>query len=208
MRIDLDSLPEATIREAAGVIRRGGIVLHPTDTVYGLACDPFHLQAVNRLFGIKGRPREKGFLLLVPELTWVEKLSAEVPQVFYEVAEKFWPGPFTFLLEANATLPAWVQGKEGKVALRHPALPYLESWMKAIPGPLVSTSANRSGEPLCGSVSSLQKRFEQRVDLFLEIGDMACEMPSSVVDLTTTPPRIVRVGRDVEKIKHFLRILR
>lgn len=192
------------MEEAARVIRAGGVVLHPTDTVYGLACDPFQPRAVSRLIEIKGRDKEKGFLLLLPDLTWIEKLCSAVPAVFDGAAARFWPGPVTFLLRASPRLPILVRGREGKVGLRRPALPYLESWMRAIPGPIVSTSANPSGQWVVGSAATLSKRFQNGVDLVLEAGEMENPKPSTVVDLTTTPPGIVRRGREAKGVAQFL----
>ena len=207
VRVDSYSPAATTIEKAAGVIRQGGVVLHPTDTIYGLACDPFRPQALRRLFEIKGRPPEQGLLLLVPNLTWVEQICDEIPEVFYRAARKFWPGPVTFLLSASPKLPSLVRGGAGKVGLRRPALPYLDSWMKAIPGPLVSTSANRSGQEPPGSMAELRKLFQGKVDLLLEAGEVEDSHPSSVLDLSIEPPRIVREGRGVERVKRFLRKL-
>lgn len=207
VRVDPYSPAATTIERAAGIIRQGGVVLHPTDTIYGLGCDPFCPQALRRLFEIKGRPPQKGLLLLVPASTWVEKICDEIPEVFYPAAREFWPGPVTFLLPANPNLPSLVRGGSGKVGLRQPALPYLDSWMKAIPGPLVSTSANRSGQESPGSIAALRKLFQDEVDLLLEANEVEDPRPSVVVDLTLCPPRIVREGRGVERVKGFLREL-
>ena len=192
------------LENAARVIREGGVVLHPTDTLYGLACDPFCAEAVDRLIAIKGRPPERGLLLLVPDCASVDYLCDEIPEVFHTAARELWPGPFTFLLRAASRLPQGVRGKEGKVGVRQPDLPYLQSWMSLIPGPLVSTSANRSGEAIPGTLVELKRLLQGEVDLFLEAGEIENPHPSSVLDLTIEPPRIVREGREVERIKEFL----
>ena len=186
------------------MIREGGVVLHPTDTLYGLACDPFCVEAVDRLIAIKERPPERGLLLLVPDCASVDNLCDEIPEVFHAAARELWPGPFTFLLRAASRLPQGVRGEEGKVGVRQPALPYLQSWMSLIPGPLVSTSANRSGKAVPGSVAELKRLLQGEVDLFLEAGEVKDPYPSSVLDLTIEPSRIVREGREVEKVKQFL----
>lgn len=206
MRIDPFRAETRIIEEAARIVREGGVVLYPSDTIHGLGCHPFDERAVRRLFEIKGRPEEKGVLLLIPDMSWVPKLCIDVPKVFDELADRFWPGPVTMLFQVRpGILPALVVGREGKVGLRCPDLDYLLRWMQAIPGPLVSTSANRSGEPPPESVKALRELFADRVDLFLE-GEEPAEpvRASTVVDLTRTPPVVVRRGELAEDVDTFL----
>lgn len=206
MRIDPLRPSPGIIERAAAVIRDGGVVLYPSDTVYGLGCDPFNEKALRRLFEIKGRPEEKGVLLLIPDSSWISRLCVNMPEVFDELAKSFWPGPATMLFEARpSVLPGLVVGEAGKVGLRCPDLDYLLRWMEAIPGPLVSTSANRSQEPPPESLLILRDLFEDQVDLFLEAGDINQNVqPSTVVDLTTTPPVLVRRGRLSDEVEIFL----
>ena len=205
MRVNLQSPQRETIERAARVVRGGGIVLYPTDTVYGLGCDPFNEQAVGRLFEIKRRPESKGVPLLIGERRWVQELCRRVPPRFDGLAEEFWPGPVTFLFAAAPRLSPLIQGDQNKVGVRFPSCPFLERWMKAIPGPLVSSSANLSGQPPSSSVSELQALFGDQVDLFLEAGDLKAGSPSTVVDLSLDPPRVVRQGRLGEEVVEFLR---
>ncbi|MDA2926987.1 L-threonylcarbamoyladenylate synthase [Acidobacteria bacterium AH-259-G07] len=193
------------IEKAAQVIRQGGIVLHPSDTIYGLGCDPFNERALQRLFAMKGRSEHKGVLLLLADLSWIKSISANIPEVFYELAEAFWPGPVTFLLEGGSELSPLIRGEDDKVGLRWPDRPFLQLWMKAIPGPVISTSANRSGQPPPEMVQDLKRLFYHQVDLFLESGEINQDVqPSTVVDLTTNPPRIVREGQAAEQVRRFL----
>ncbi len=198
--------PQEIIEKASRVIRAGGVVLHPSDTVYGLACDPFNLEALRRLLQIKGRPEGKGFLLLVHNLEVIKDISNTVSKVFYELSEEFWPGPVTLLLEGRKELPPAILGKRGQVGVRFPEQPFLKLWVKQIPGPVVSTSANLSGEVLPKSVSQLKGLFGERVDLFLEGGEVdPGAKPSTVIDLTVDPPCIVREGQCLEEVKESLR---
>ena len=182
------------------------MVLHPSDTVYGLACDPFNLAALHRLLQIKGRPEEKGFLLIVHNLAVIKDISSSVSKVFYELAQELWPGPVTLLLKGRKELATAILGKRGQVGVRFPEQPFLKLWMKNIPGPVVSTSANLSGEALPKSVSQLKSLFGEQVDLFLE-GDEVDPgaKASTVIDLTVDPPCIVREGQCLEKVKETLR---
>ena len=204
MRFDLDCPPPEIIEKAAQAIRRGGIVLYPTDTLYGLGCDPFNEEALQRLFTLKGRSQKKGVLLLVPDYSYARVVSDRIPDLFYELTEAFWPGPVTLLLEGNSSCSRLLLGEEGKVGLRYPDLAFLQRWMKAIPGPIVSTSANLSGEP-SASLEDLKQLFDQQVDLILEgTGMEQPGEPSTVVDLTIDPPKIVRAGRWASRVGAFL----
>ncbi|MDA2937641.1 L-threonylcarbamoyladenylate synthase [Acidobacteria bacterium AH-259-A15] len=206
MHFDPASPTREVIEKAARVIRQGGIVLHPSDTIYGLGCDPFNERALQQLFAMKGRSEHKGVLLLLADLSWIKSISANIPEVFYELTEAFWPGPVTFLLEGGSELSPLIRGEDDKVGLRWPDGPFLQLWMKAIPGPVVSTSANRSGQPPPEMVQDLKRLFYHQVDLFLESGEINREgQPSTVVDLTTNPARIVREGQGAEQVRRFLK---
>lgn len=204
VKFSLQSPSPQVLREAAEVIRRGGVVLYPSDTIYGLGCDPFQNQAVDRLFELKGRPRDKGVLLLVPHPDWVHRLVEAIPSRYWELTRRFWPGPLTVLLPARSDLGTGIVGEEGKVGIRYPDTPFLQQWMEEIPGPLVSTSANRSGEPPQTRIEELRRQFEGRVSLFLDGGELPSSLPSTVVDLCEDPPRLVRWGVGAEAVVRFL----
>lgn len=197
--------PKEIIEKAAQTIQSGGIVLHPSDTVYGLACNPFSQKALHRLLQIKGRPGGKGFLVIVHDLKMIKDLSDNFNEVFYELIDKLWPGPVTFLLNGKKTLPDAILGKKGQVGIRCPALPFLNLWSREISGPIISTSANLSGKALPKSIKQLKCLFGKQVDLFLEGEEVNQRTkPSTVIDLTTFPPRIVREGQKLREIKEIL----
>jgi L-threonylcarbamoyladenylate synthase len=194
----------SAISSVAEVVRAGGVIVYPTDTLYGLGCLPRDARAVERVLAIKQREETKGFLLLIPDLNWVTTLASTVPGKFYRLAAKFWPGAVTFLLPANPNLPACVRGERDLVGLRNPDSPYLRRLMKAIPGPLVSTSANVSGQASPASVEELKTLLLDQVDVFVDGGDVIDPLPSTVVDLSVTPPKVVRAGRLSERIEQVL----
>ncbi len=208
--VDVDvAFPDlVTVAKAAEVVRRGGVVLYPTDTIYGLGADPFHPEAVQRILDIKGRPQEKGLLLLIPDALWVDNFAARIPEEFFPLAAEFWPGPMTLLFTARAGIPDVLVGEEGKIGLRHPDLSFLQVWMKMMSAPLVSTSANISGQAQPTNLEGLRKLFCSQVDLFLQAGEIGDSLPSTVVDLAVSPPRMVRAGRMATRIRDRLKMLR
>ncbi|RPI19796.1 MAG: threonylcarbamoyl-AMP synthase, partial [Acidobacteria bacterium] len=178
----------------ARVIRNGGVIVYPTDTIYGLGCSPANSAAVERVLEIKQRSAQKGLLLLVPGMEAVPQLCSKLPAVFQQLASRFWPGPVTFLLPGRPELSPLVRGERGLVGLRSPDSAYLRLLMEMIPGPLVSTSANLSGDRPSGGIRELAESFLTHVDLFVDGGDAAESVASTVVDASVTPPAVVRAG--------------
>ena len=193
-RFNIDSTAPNTelIDRSREIILNGGILLSPTDTIHGLACDPFQKSAVNRLCKLKGRSAAKGFLLLIPDDVWVKRLAKHVPKSFVHL-RNFWPGPVTFLFEAGTYAPEEIVNLEGKIGLRLPQNAFLQALLGQLGRPILSTSANISGAktPLRGE--ELARIFLNHVDLML-LGETVSGMASTVVDLTTDKPVLVREG--------------
>ena len=206
VRCDVNSPSSGAIQTAARAIQRGQLVLHPTDTIYGLACDPLNPEALDRLFSLKGRSPEKGVLMMIPKIDLCEAICDDIPEVFHKFAARLWPGPVTLLLRGKTSLPDLLLGSEGKVGLRHPDLPFLQLWMEEIPGAIASTSANRSGQSPPASLEELRQLLGDEVDLFLEGEEIEVwPQPSTVVDLTLDPPRLVRSGQWAARVERCLK---
>lgn len=205
MYCDKNAPSPDVIARASQAIRLGQIVMHPTDTIYGLACDPLNAKALQRLFAIKGRSPEKGALVMIHDIEYCEDMCRNIPNIFHKLASTFWPGPITLLLHGKPSLPDLLLGREGKIGLRCPDLPLLQLWMKSIPGAIVSTSANFSGQEGPRSLAALRQLLFDKVDLFLE-GEEIDEQTqaSTVIDLTFDPPKVVRLGQWAERVKVFL----
>ncbi len=206
MKIDLKDPGGEVVALAAKTILNQGIVLSPTDTVYGLACDPYSEEALNRLCSVKGRPSRKGFLVLVSGIEQVAAVASRLPRGFQEFARQIWPGPITVLLEAADNIPQPVRGDGSKIGCRQPDSPFLLQWIAAAGRPIVSTSANLSGQPIPSTLSELESLFGDRVDLFLEAGEpRACE-PSTVVDWSGSVARVLRRGAGYRRLRDVLRL--
>ena len=204
LEVDLDQPDPAVLEAASQAVDGGDVLIYPTDTVYGIGCHGLCTAAVDRVLQLKGRAPGKGLLLLIPDLKMAERLSGRLPRRFHRLASQLWPGPVTFLVPAAPSLPAPITGSQGKVGLRYPSLPFLRLFLERIAAPLVSTSANLSGQPAPESSSRLEALFGKKVDLFLDAGTLPGSVPSTVLDLCGEAPRIVRRGAMDEQIVQLL----
>lgn len=180
--------------ESRRLLAGGGILALPTDTFYALAANPYQPAALQRLFALKGRAENKPVLLLVADMEMARQVAAAIPETGRRLMIRFWPGPLTLILPAREELPALVTGGTGTVGVRQPRQPLVCRWLAALGFPVTGTSANRSGgEPLI-SAEEVSREFGAEVDLILNAGPCPGGLPSTVVDVCRTPPRLVRTG--------------
>lgn len=179
---------------AAELIGAGKVVAFPTDTVYGLGADPFNLAAIVEVYRVKGRSFNHPLPLLVNSVDQAIDLTSEPPAVFFELAKKYWPGPLTIVVPASSLVPLKVTGNTGNVGLRWPRAPLAVALIAAAARPLTGTSANRTDHLECRTAAEVDKQIGSRVPLILNGGSTGDCAPSTVVDLTAVPPRIVREG--------------
>jgi L-threonylcarbamoyladenylate synthase len=185
---------EEALAEAAGVIARGGIVAHPTETVYGLAVDPWNAGAVERLVSLKGRDAAAGFILIVDTVEQAEAIVGPDPGGHWRtLAGSFWPGPLTLILPAGNRAPAPAVSGEG-IAIRLTSDPIARALIRAAGIPLTSTSANRTGEVPAATGEESARLFGDAIDLVLDAGPRRGAAPSTILDLTGADPRLVREG--------------
>jgi tRNA threonylcarbamoyl adenosine modification protein (Sua5/YciO/YrdC/YwlC family) len=182
------------IAQAAERIRQGAVVAIPTDTVYGLAADPFNASAVEEVFSLKGRSKSAPLLLLVSSVGMAAGLSSNPPPGFHRLAERFWPGPLTIVLEASPRIPAPVTAHTGNVGLRFPTAAIPCALIEQVGGPITATSANLSGGRECRSAAAVEASLGQRLSLILDGGPSPDAVPSTVVRLAGSSWEIVREG--------------
>jgi tRNA threonylcarbamoyl adenosine modification protein (Sua5/YciO/YrdC/YwlC family) len=186
-----DPPPDDAIAAAAEAIRGGDIVGMPTDTVYGLAADPWHSGASDRLFRLKARPRNVELPLFVGDVQQALRLATAVPASAIRLMDTFWPGGLTIVLPRSAEVDADLGEDDATIGLRCPAHPVPLAVCRVI-GPYASTSANRHGEPPAITAADLAARVPG-VELILDGGH--CDgVPSTVVDCTGEAPRLLRAG--------------
>jgi len=196
--------PEA-IDRAAKVIRKGGVVAIPTDALYTLIADPMNLHAVVSVFKAKGRESVRSLPLLVSDLMMAEELAKEVTARFYMLARRYWPGPLTLIVPANAKVPLKVTGNTGRLAMRHSKSPVPAALLEVLGQPLIATSANKSGMPTGRSGIDVFANMDGSVDLVLDGGACLGE-GATTVDVTEPYWRIIKEGAIPEKeIAEFLK---
>ena len=183
------------IRIAAAVncIKSGGIIAVPTDTVYGIGADPFNAKAVQKLYTLKGRPEEKPIPLVLGSTEDVEKIAQNLTGFFYHLTDRFWPGGLTIIVEAKNLLPELTAGGN-TVGLRIPNQPLLLSILQEFGGPLAITSANLSGAPAATSPSEFGQELGSRLDYIVDDGKTLGTIPSTVYDISISPPVVRRDG--------------
>jgi L-threonylcarbamoyladenylate synthase len=187
--------PETTVVEYAGrFICRGEVVGIPTDTFYALSADPFNLAAIESVFRCKGRPETKALPILVNSIEQAVTLAREIPDLFLELANKFWPGALTLVVRATHRLPLKVTGNTGRVALRWPNSRVVTAVVEAVGGPITGTSANLSGFPSCTNAHQIVKQLDNRLPLILDGGDTGATLASTIVRIDGDEYAIVREG--------------
>jgi L-threonylcarbamoyladenylate synthase len=179
---------------AVAVLRSGGIVALPTDTVYGIAVDLATPGGIERLFAAKRRPSEKAVMLLLADVGQARAIG-EWPPTATALADAFWPGGLTVVVRQDpaVSLPAALTGGAATIALRVPDHPAPRALAAAL-GPLPTTSANVSGEPEAATAQAIVEQFGDAIELVLDGGPAHGGLPSTVVDCTVDPPRILRAG--------------
>jgi len=192
--VDPRSPQRDAIEEAAAWIARGGVVAIPTDTLYGLAVDPFSADAVARLFEVKGRAADQALPLIAADLEQAALRIGALTAVGRLLAERYWPGPLTLLLAAPRALPRAVHAGTGKVGVRVPRDDVARAICRAARGPVTATSANVSGEPPTADPEEVERRLGSRIDLLIDTGAAPGGAPSTIVGATVEPPALVRAG--------------
>jgi L-threonylcarbamoyladenylate synthase len=182
------------VREAAEAVLRGGVVAFPTDTVYGLSCSLMDPSAVEFLYRLKRRPSHLSVIALIPEPDAVHPLVDALPEVAETLMKAFWPGPLSIIFRASPLVPLRVRGERGTVALRVPKHPLCLALLEAVGGPLVSSSANLSGQPPCADAIEIVRVFGNQIDVILDGGRSPVTLPSTVVDVSSGRAELVRAG--------------
>lgn len=180
--------------ELVGIMRGGGLVAVPTETVYGLAGNGLDEKAVAEIYEVKGRPEVKPLSLMVHDAASMERYCENVPPQAYTLAKKFWPGPLTIVMKAKPCVPEIVRAGGETVGLRCPDHPLTLELLEKSGVPFAAPSANPSGEPSPKNAGSVLKYFDGKIDAVLDGGECGIGCESTLIDLSRTPYRILRQG--------------
>jgi L-threonylcarbamoyladenylate synthase len=194
LKVDADDPGEDVLLAAAEAVLRGGVIAFPTDTLYGLGCSLFDVSAVEMVARLKRRDPSLAVISLISEARQVDGLAIDVNEVARRLVQRYWPGPLSLIFRAAAIVPARVQGAGGTVALRVPRDVLCHRLLTFIGGPVVSSSANLSGQRPAETAEEVVRIFGNQLDLVLDGGPRRGELSSTLVDVSGTRPRLLRRG--------------
>ncbi len=194
VQVDPKHIQPEVMQQACQVLRRGGLVAFPTDTLYALGANALDPTAIERVHTVKGRHHGKPLSVLVPSVEAAADLAAGLPDGVRSLMQVFWPGALTVVVKASPKIPAMLRGVAGTVGLRMPAGSVAHGLLTAFAGPIIGTSANKSGGADPADARTVQKAIGGQIDLILDGGRVALGAPSTVIDCTSQPAHILREG--------------
>lgn len=192
--IDRDNPDVKQLGLAASILKKGGLVVFPTETVYGLGANALDREAAKKIYAAKGRPSDNPLIVHIASFEQLGEVAAQIPAVARELADRFWPGPLTFVLPKKDRVPSEVTGGLDTVAVRQPAHPVALALIKKSELPLAAPSANLSGKVSPTSADHVVCDLWGRVDLIIDSGRTGVGLESTVLDLTVWPPLVLRPG--------------
>ena len=194
LQVDPKNVQPEVIQQTCEALRRGSLVAFPTDTLYALGANALDPSAIDRVLTVKGRHHGKPLSVLVPSVAAAADLTADLPDGVRSLMQAFWPGALTVVVKASPKIPSILRGGAGTVGLRMPAGSVAKALLVAFAGPIIGTSANKSGGADPSDARTVQKAIGGQIDLILDGGRVALGVPSTVIDCTTQPARILREG--------------
>ncbi len=207
LKINAESPEQSLVTYAAEQIKKGFVLGMPTDTFYGLAADPYNLRAVDRVYEIKNRDRHKPLSLIIESVEQAELLACDLPDEFFLLADKFWPGPLTIIVKASSRLPLKVTANTGNIAVRIPAASIPVAIVRAAGVPITATSSNLSGSTECTTAQAVHLQLQDRLSMIIDGGPSSRSVPSTIINLADELGgwRLMREGAiPVQEIEEFL----
>ena len=194
LKIDPAAPDPAALAAAAAALRADGILAYPTETFYGLGGLAFSEQAVERIYGLKRRDRGKPLPVVIADLDMAGEISGPLPPLFLDLAAAFWPGPLTLVVHVRPLFPPAILGPGGSLAMRVPGPNWLRELLRLLGAPLTATSANLAGGWAISRPDEVIELFRGTVDIIVDGGPTPGGRPSTIVDLTSGKPVLVRPG--------------
>lgn len=190
----LNAAEPGAVEQAAKIIREGGLVGMPTETVYGLAANALDGEAVAKIFQAKGRPQDNPLIVHISDFGQIGRLVKHLPASAEKLAEAYWPGPMTMVLEKSDLIPDIVSANLPTVGIRFPSHPVAQELITAAGVPIAAPSANRSGLPSTTTAQHVMRDMDGRIDAVLDGGACGVGVESTIVTLASNPPRLLRPG--------------
>ena len=194
VKIDSEHIEEDRIRRAGDIIKEGGLVAFPTETVYGLGGDALDADSSRKIYAAKGRPSDNPLIVHIADFADLEKIVTEVPKEAVQLADAFWPGPLTMILNKNEKVPYETTGGMDTVAIRMPSHPVALAFIRAGGGYISGPSANTSGKPSPTLAEHVALDLDGKIPMILDGGEVGIGIESTIVDLTEDVPMILRPG--------------
>lgn len=200
IKIDENNIDKEALREAGEILKRGGLVAFPTETVYGLGGDALNESSSERIYAAKGRPSDNPLIVHITNMDALHKIVREVPKEAYLLAEKYWPGPLTMIFHKSDAVPLATTGGLSTVAVRMPSHKTARALIDAAGGYVAAPSANRSGRPSPTIAKYVIEDLEGQVDMIIDGGEVNIGLESTIIDLTGDFPLILRPGYITEEM--------
>ena len=193
-KIDKNQKNTDIIREAGRILKEGGLVAFPTETVYGLGADALNEDAAKKIYAAKGRPSDNPLIIHITNMKALDKIVSEVPEKAVKVAEKYWPGPLTMILPKADIVPKETTGGLDSVAVRFPSDRIAQELILAAGGYVAAPSANTSGRPSPTTAGHVAEDLGDAIDMIIDGGMVGMGLESTIIDVTVNPPMILRPG--------------
>ena len=200
IKLNPNQFDSDALNEAAQGIREGQSIIFPTSGLYGLGVDAANEKAVERIFQIKKRATDKPILLLIHDPAILEQVVAVIPSAAQKLIDRFWPGDLTVIFPANESVLDRLTAGTGKIGVRQTAHPVARMLIEKVGRPITGTSANFSGSPGYASVDAMPSELMVSVDWVLDVGFLTAGVGSTIVDVTVSPPKVLREGRISSKV--------
>jgi L-threonylcarbamoyladenylate synthase len=194
IKINLNQIELNKIEWISKVLHSNGLVIYPTETFYALGASCYSQKVIERVFRLKRRESSKPISVIVSGMKMVEEITSERPDLFYSVAERFWPGPLTLVLKASEKFPEYITGPNKTIGIRWPEHKWMNAMVKETGFPITATSANVSGSSEISTPGKAIEVFKGKVDLLVDGGETKGGLPSTVLNLVSGKPKILREG--------------
>lgn len=205
VKLDPDKPDDQILEKVINAIKAGETIAFPTETFYALGVSAYSEEAIKKVYAIKGREQGKPLPLIIEGASMLKEVTAEIPEIAHSLIQEFWPGGLTLIFKASPKVPSILTADTSTIAVRNSSHALARLLAASAQVPLTSTSANLSGNESCSSAAEVEKQLGGLIDIIIDGGTTEGLMPSTMLDLTKTPPQIVREGIiPSERLQQFI----